>query len=129
MRPGNGSYAFISEDDLTGSTGFAVLRPLRTEYAEFVYLAATAAENIEALSHVADGAAYPAVRPEVVAAAQVVQPGHQVFAAFSKSVSPLLAKIAQNERESRTLAHIRDILLPKLINGEVRVTCCSGSSN
>jgi type I restriction enzyme S subunit len=27
VRPGNGSYAHIAEDRLTGSTGFAVLRP------------------------------------------------------------------------------------------------------
>ena len=28
VRPGNGSYAFVSEDGLTGSTGFAALRPI-----------------------------------------------------------------------------------------------------
>ena len=28
VRPGNGSYSFIGNDGLTGSTGFAVLRPL-----------------------------------------------------------------------------------------------------
>jgi len=54
VRPGNGSYAFISEDGLTGSTGFAVLRPRRIEYAEFAYFAVTAAENIEALSYLAE---------------------------------------------------------------------------
>ena len=30
--------------------------------------------------------------------------------------------IAQNERESRTLAALRDTLLPKLMRGEVRVS-------
>lgn len=59
VRPGNGSYAFVSANGLTGSTGFAVLRPRRPEYAQFVYLAATASENIETLSHLADGGAYP----------------------------------------------------------------------
>ncbi|MBL8866263.1 MAG: restriction endonuclease subunit S, partial [Planctomycetia bacterium] len=61
VRPGNGSYALISEDGLTGSTGFAVLRPSKLQYAQFVYLAATAAQNIDALTHLADGGAYPAV--------------------------------------------------------------------
>ena len=121
VRPGNGSYAFISEDGLTGSTGFAVLRPLRAEYAEFVYFAATAGENIEALSHLADGGAYPAVRPEVVAATQVVRPSGDVLMRFSRVTGPLLDKMAGNERESRTLATLRDALLPKLISGELRV--------
>jgi type I restriction enzyme S subunit len=121
VRPGNRSYAFISEDRLTGSTGFAVLRPLRLECAEFVYFAATAAGNIEGLSHLADGGAYPAVRPEVVAATQVVRPSLEVLEKFSRVARPLLAKMAENERESRTLAALRDTLLPKLISGELRV--------
>jgi type I restriction enzyme S subunit len=121
VRPGNGSYAFICEEGLTASTGFAVLRPLRMEYAEFVYFAATAAENIEALSHLADGGAYPAVRPEVVAATQVIKSGDDVIERFSRVAGPLLAKIAENERESRTLASLRDALLPRLISGEIRV--------
>jgi type I restriction enzyme S subunit len=121
VRPGNGSYAFIQDDGLTGSTGFAVFRPLRIEYAEFVYFAATAAENIEVLSHLADGGAYPAVRPEVVAASQVIRPSLDILVKFSRVTRPLLTKMAENERESRTLAVIRDTLLPKLISGELRV--------
>lgn len=121
VRPGNGSFAFISEDGLTGSTGFAVLRPSRPEYAEFVYLAATAPENIDALAHLADGGAYPAVRPDVVAATPTVLPPDKVLSAFSKVVQPLLARAAANEDESRTLAALRDTLLPKLISGELRV--------
>ena len=121
VRPGNGSYAFISENGLTGSTGFAVLRPYKTEYAEFVYLAATAPENIAQLSHLADGGAYPAVRPEVVVATQVVQPSGSLLPRFSSLIRPLLTKSAQNERESRTLATLRDVLLPRLLSGELRV--------
>jgi type I restriction enzyme S subunit len=120
VRPGNGSYAFISEDGLTGSTGFAVLRPRRIEYAEFVYFAVTAAENIEALSHLADGGAYPAVRPEVVSSTPTARPLDAVIEGFSGVAGPLLAKMAQNERESRTLAALRDTLLPKLVSGELR---------
>jgi len=121
VRPGNGSYAFVSENGLTGSTGFAVLRPLKAEYAEFVYLAATAGENIEVLSHLADGGAYPAVRPEIVAATQVIESGGDMLQSFSRLTGPPLAKMAANERESRSLAALRDTLLPELISGELRL--------
>lgn len=121
VRPANGSYAFISETGLTGSTGFAVLRPRETQYAEFLYLAATAPDNIDALAHLADGAAYPAVRPEVVAATLIVRPSEGLLAWFSQVAGSFLAKIALNERESRTVAALRDALLPKLISGELRV--------
>jgi type I restriction enzyme S subunit len=121
VRPGNGSYAFICESGLTGSTGFAALRPPRPEYAELVYLAATAVDNIDALAHVADGAAYPAVRPEVVAATPIIRANDGVIREFSRTAGPLLARIASSERESRTLAALRDALLPKLMSGELRV--------
>jgi type I restriction enzyme S subunit len=88
---------------------------------EFVYLAATAADNIDTLAHLADGAAYPAVRPDVIAATPIVRPDNEMFDRFSRVVGPLLAKIAQHARESRTLAALRDALLPKLISGELRV--------
>ena len=37
-------------------------------------------------------------------------------------VSPLLEKIIASSLESRTLASLRDTLLPKLMRGEVRVS-------
>jgi type I restriction enzyme S subunit len=121
VRPANGSYAFISQPGLTGSTGFAVLRPQRLDYAEFVYLAATMADNIETLAHLANGAAYPAVRPQLVAATPIVRPPDKVLVRFSQTAGSMLEKIAQNERQSRTLVALRDTLLPKLISGALRV--------
>jgi type I restriction enzyme S subunit len=120
VRPANGSYALISEEGLTGSTGFAVLRPRKREFREVVYLGATAPDNIERLSHLADGAAYPAVRPDVVASTQFVRSPDAVLNCFSSAVRALVDKVAANGRESRTLAAIRDSLLPKLISGEIR---------
>ena len=119
VRPGNASFALVSEPGLTGSTGFAVLRPQEVEYAEFVYLAATSASRIDALAHFADGAAYPAVRSKVVAATPVVRPDDKVLMQFSAAARPQLGRIANSERESRTLAALRDLLLPKLISGEI----------
>lgn len=121
VRPGNGSYALITEDGLTGSTGFAVLRPNQSKYKEFVYFAATQQENIEALSHLADGGAYPAVRPGLVAATPITKPPDFILTYFSRVTEGHLALLVQNEREARTLAALRDALLPKLISGEIRV--------
>lgn len=121
VRPGNGSYAFVGSDGFTGSTGFAVLRPKRPASASFVYLAATRRENIERLAHLADGGAYPAVRPELVAATPSVLPSSTDMVRFAEVADPLLRRIAANRAESRTLTTVRDTLLPKLISGELRV--------
>lgn len=122
VRPGNGSYALITDEGLTGSTGFAVLRPKAQDDIAFVYLAATSRQNIESLAHLADGGAYPAVRPDVVSATPVVIADEPVMAAFEKAARPLYLHIAHNDRESRTLSRTRDTLLPRLLSGELSVT-------
>lgn len=121
VRPGNGSYSYISTEGLTGSTGFAVLRPKDNESRELLYLAATSSENIERLSHLADGGAYPAVRPEVVLASLIALPNSGLVAEFSAVVAPLIKTIEQNKHELASLASLRDLLLPKLMFGETRI--------
>ena len=121
VRPGNGSYAYVSAQGLTGSTGFAVLRPKSRIFREVVYLAATAKENIDRLTHLADGGAYPAVRPELVAATELVAAPESFFAAFSAATSALIDRAEANKLENRVLAATRDLLLPKLMSGEIRV--------
>ena len=121
VRPGNNSFAFISDEGLTGSTGFAHLRPMRQHDRTVLYLAATDAENIAALTHAADGAAYPAVRPAVVADSLLLIAPETVRIAFEHIAGPLIDRAEAAKRESRTLAALRDALLPKLMSGELTV--------
>lgn len=123
VRPGNRSFAFIANADanLTGSTGFAVLRPIHEEGIEFIYLAATSDTNIEYLTHIADGGAYPAVRPEVVSSLQSILPDSNVLRVFHDAAAPIFKKIAGNHQQSKTLAQLRDTLLPRLISGQLRL--------
>ena len=121
VRPGNGSFGLVGRDGLTGSTGFAVLRPTNPIARELVYLTATQPENIERLSHLADGGAYPAVRPELVLATPVVRSSQDVLYAFGRCVGPIIDATLANLKENITLAKIRDLLLPKLMFGEISV--------
>ncbi len=123
VRPGNCSYALIGSNGLTGSTGFAVLRPLHPHLCDLVYLSATAQDNIERLAHRADGAAYPAVRPEVVSETEVAIPtvDSEIMAWFSKTAGSILDEMESNEAESRFLAAHRNALLPRLVSGELRL--------
>lgn len=122
VRPGNCSYAFISVPGLTGSTGFGVLRPRNPNNSAFVFLSATAPENIERLANLADGAAYPAVHPEAVGATKVAIADNAVVSSFSALVAPIIDHMESNKIENQTLAQSRDILLPKLMSGEIRLT-------
>jgi type I restriction enzyme S subunit len=129
VRPNNRSFAFIHEpaENLTASTGFAVLRPMIIPNTEFVYLATTQNSSIEYLAHVADGGAYPAVRPEVVTGIQCILPSDNVMQAFHAVTASLLATIAKNQKQAQTLATLRDTLLPRLISGQLRLPIAEAS--
>lgn len=121
VRPGNGSYAYVGRDGLTASTGFAALRPKRITFSELVYCCATSRENIERLNKLADGGAYPAVRAEVVLATQVPSVSDDLVEGFASIASPLTNRVEHNKSENHTLAATRDLLLPKLMSGEIRL--------
>jgi type I restriction enzyme S subunit len=121
VRPANGSYSYIGRNHLTGSTGFAVLRPQRAEDAVLIYLAATDPETLDALANLADGGAYPAVRPQVIAARSICIAEEGLRNRFSRFVSPFIERMQASSRENELLADLRDTLLPKLMSGEIRV--------
>lgn len=121
VRPGNGSYALIDRDGLTGSTGFAVLRPTNRSEREVVWCAATSNDAIDRLGRLADGGAYPAVNPKAVLDTPVALPHARIRLAFSSYAAPLLNRVQANQREARTLSVLRDALLPGLVSGELRI--------
>jgi type I restriction enzyme S subunit len=51
----------------------------------------------------------------------VLSPPPGIRSSYHFFVAPAFGRILESERESRTLASLRDTLLPKLISGELRV--------
>ncbi|PPB79441.1 type I restriction enzyme S subunit [Albidovulum inexpectatum] len=66
-------------------------------------------------------AAVPGLNRENAYRLPIVWPGSAVLDAFETLVGPLRNRMDANERESRTLAQTRDLLLPRLMCGELRV--------
>jgi type I restriction enzyme S subunit len=73
------------------------------------------------LENQAVGSAQQNISQGVVARTRVLIPSHAVMVAFDKTVRPVFFRWISNLHESRTLAALRDALLPKLISGELRV--------
>lgn len=69
----------------------------------------------------AEGTVFGSIGKKDFHAITCVIPSHDIVEAYEHRVFPLDSSIEVNERESRTLAAIRDALLPKLISGELRV--------
>jgi type I restriction enzyme S subunit len=53
--------------------------------------------------------------------ALVAVPPDSVMLAADESISPMLQRIVAGSLEARTLIELRDLLLPKLLSGEIRV--------
>ena len=123
VRPGNRSFGFIAtaQNHLIGSTGFAVLSPKQHWMTAFTYLCATRDESIDRLASLADGGAYPAVRPDVVASTPCTLPPDKVMKVFDGAARPLLDAIGANSEQAQTLSTLRDTLLPRLISGQLRL--------
>lgn len=61
------------------------------------------------------------ISPPALLNRQVLAGSDHLFARFAAQIEPLLDRVLVNRAEARTLAATRDLLLPKLISGEVRV--------
>lgn len=67
------------------------------------------------------GASREAITKGHIESIKTVLPSEFVFAAFSEMTDPLFAQVAAHRRQAQTLAQTRDLLLPKLMSGEIRL--------
>jgi restriction endonuclease S subunit len=58
---------------------------------------------------------------KVLRSIPVLVPSDNVLAKFNELVSPIMSKIHDANEESKSLAHLRDTLLPKLLSGELQL--------
>lgn len=105
-----------------GSTEFIVLRPKAAIPAVFAYCLARSEEFRQfAIQKMTGSSGRQRVPSESLSRFMLVKPPEEVFTAFGRMVEPLFARATANAMSSRTLAGIRDALLPKLLSGELRV--------
>ena len=58
----------------------------------------------------------------MIISTKLCKPSEEILVSFQNKLSGLFNKISQNKEEQRVLLNIRDILLPKLISGEIEVS-------
>lgn len=67
------------------------------------------------------GVAVPGLNSTAARSLLMTVPPSAIVRAFDDVVEPMIARILLCSKESRTLAELRDTLLPKLLSGELRV--------
>ncbi|HOI57809.1 MAG: restriction endonuclease subunit S [Methanoculleus sp.] len=122
VRPNLRAFALIPdpEENDVFSTGFTVISPITVPFT-YLYLFVTTDEFVGHLVNHTTGASYPAVRPEDFERAIVLVPPKQMLELFNEKAEPIYKFISVLEEEMKLLAQARDLLLPRLMNGEIAV--------
>ena len=69
----------------------------------------------------AQGAAQQNISKEKVASALAVMPTRDILESFDRNVEPIFAQIQTLQRQLENLRHTRDLLLPRLLSGQVKI--------
>lgn len=86
-----------------------------------VFVLAWCRDSMDVIVGNANGSTFQEISKSNFRPIPVIVPSDPVLESYRKSVDSLYRQMAENERESRSLAQLRDTLLPKLISGELRI--------
>lgn len=112
-------YLAIATMPVAINQGFIALKC--NERASNYFLLNWCQENMAEIESRATGTTFAEISKSNFRPIPVVLPPKDLVAAFTKKASPLYAQVAANLHQSNTLATLRDILLPKLLSGELSV--------
>ncbi len=105
-----------------GSTEFIVMRAKPPVPRPFPYLVVRHPEfRRHAIKSMSGTSGRQRTNKEALEGFPFVIPSDGIWEAFGRIVDPAFEKIRANGEESRTLAQTRDLLLPRLMSGEIRV--------
>lgn len=103
------------------STDIVVLNSRKREAAAFVLACISQDEFVAFTDRTSDGTKMPRTSWGRMERYSLYIPNQTVLKSFNDCIEPMLERIVANIHESRTLAATRDLLLPKLMSGEIRV--------
>lgn len=107
---------------LVASLDLGIIRPLQsTVSARFLYYLFRSYDFQAHINGYATGTTVLHLSKDGVPSYRFALPTDAILRRFDSIVSPLFAKIEANENNSQIVAEIRDVLLPKLLSGEVGV--------
>lgn len=112
-------YLGIAEVPVAINQGFIAMKPRQGISNLFLLRWASAAHD-QIVSH-ANGSTFLEISKSNFRSIPTVAPDGRVLAAFDRLSQPMFRKVVEHERETRSLAALRDTLLPRLISGERRV--------
>lgn len=113
---------YRQSDEIVLLSSVAILRPKFLHVSSYVHIwLGLDATKFYLKESFVSGSAIPRVVLRDLKQARILMPPPAVLKAFDDAVAPLRSCIRQNDHQSRTLATLRDTLLPKLLSGEISI--------
>ena len=112
-------YLAVAEVPIAINQGFIAMKCDRA--LPNVYVLPWCRESMGAILGNANGSTFLEISKSNFRPLLIVVPSDPVLTSFTRSAGSLYRQLVDNERESRSLAQLRDTLLPKLISGELRI--------
>ena len=120
LRPYFHKVAIAPMDGIC-STDILVIRCAEMSYREFMYFSLFQDDVIQFVSDASGGTRMPRTNWETLAGYECVVPPKSVSTAFGEIVAPMIETMMKCVSENAALTKIRDLLLPRLISGKLRV--------
>lgn len=125
IRPKNKRYAYVDFDaeDYVVSTKLMVLRSKEIIDTMYIYFYLTQNDVIAKLQQLAESRSgtFPQITFTQLKNVDIPIPPKKILNKFLGFLKPAYEKIYQNHQENLELAKSRDLLLPKLMSGEIEV--------
>lgn len=112
-----GRMVMFGSDMAMNQTCYALASTTGTPFALYCRLRA----EIDALVLAAHGSVFDTITTSTFTSSRIVLPPEAMLKAFEELAAPIFLRVLESTRETRTLAALRDSLLPRLISGELWV--------
>ncbi len=131
IRPANKRYAYVdfNASDYVVSTKFMVIKASSEILPRLLYRILIRDETLSEFQVQAESRSgtFPQITFDSIGYLPITLPPMKVQEEFQCAVRDIDARIKLNNDESRTLAALRDALLPKLLSGEIKTDCMAKS--
>lgn len=112
-------YLAISQEPVCINQGFIAIKP--NGMLSNCFFLNWLTQNMEEIKMRASGTTFPEISKRNFRPIPIIIPSTSVLMCFDDLVNPLYARITENMRETQTLLYLREIMLPRLMAGEIEV--------
>ena len=103
------------------STDIVIVSSRASDWAAFTLACLSSDEFVDYTDRTSTGTKMPRTSWTTMGQYKIWLPSDKVARAFQSLAQPLLDRLSANIHEARSLAQTRDLLLPKLMSGEIRL--------